>query len=107
MDSLPNFDLLPAIREDSTRISQIHVIACLPDNAFGPYFSTPAEFEKRVTSMLEGQVGDPSWTHIKAVDKKTGGLAALASWNTLTDAEMRERDEKAVAKKSVDVEKGS
>jgi len=106
MDSLPTFDLLPATREDIPRLSQIHVIACLPDNAFKLYFSTPAEFEKRVTSMLEGQVGDPSWTHIKAVDKQTGELAAWASWNTITDAEIRERDEKAVAKQSVDVEKG-
>ena len=106
MEHRPTFDLLPATREDIPRLSHIHAITCLPDNAFKLYFPTAAEFEERVTAMLEGQVGDPSWQHINAVDKKTGELAAWASWNTLTDAEIRERDEKAAAKESADVEKG-
>ncbi|KAJ8068612.1 hypothetical protein OCU04_002319 [Sclerotinia nivalis] len=48
--------------------------------------------------MLEGQVGDPAWYHIKAVDNETGEIAAWASWNIPTDAKIKERDEKAAAK---------
>jgi GNAT superfamily N-acetyltransferase len=105
MDHPPTFDLLSATREDIPRLAHIHVGACLPDNTFKLYFSTPKGFEKRVTEMLEGQVGDPTWQHIKAIDKKTGELAAWASWNTPTDAQIRERDEKAAAEK-VESEKG-
>jgi GNAT superfamily N-acetyltransferase len=105
MDQPSTFELLPATREDIPRISYIHVIACLPDNAFKLYFASPKEFEMRVTSMLEGQVGDPTWQHVKAVDKKSGELAAWASWNTLTDAQIRERDEKA-AVRIAEAEKG-
>jgi GNAT superfamily N-acetyltransferase len=104
MDQEPTFELSPATREDIPRLAHIHVVACLPDNAFKLYFSTPQEFDKRVTEMLEGQVGDRTWQHIKAVDKNTGDIAAWASWNTPTDAEVRERDQK-VAGKAVDAEK--
>lgn len=55
--------------------------------------------------MLKGQVGDPTWQHIKAVDKKTGTIAAWASWTTPTDAQIRDRDEKVVTKKG-STEKG-
>ena len=55
--------------------------------------------------MLEGQVGHAGWQHLKVVDKKTGVLAAWASWNTPTDAQIRVRDGKAVAK-IADTEKG-
>ena len=98
MDHSSTFELLPAERQDIPRLAHIHVVACLPDNAFRLYFATPEEFTKRVTEMLEGQVGDPTWQHIKAVDKKTGVLAAWASWNTPTDAQIRELDEKCAAK---------
>lgn len=97
MDHSRTFELAPAERKDIPRLAHIHVVACLPDNAFALYFATPAEFEKRVTDMLEGQVSDPTWQHIKAVDKETGVVAAWASWNTPTDEQIRERDEKAVA----------
>ncbi|KAH8689128.1 hypothetical protein BGW36DRAFT_256468, partial [Talaromyces proteolyticus] len=96
--SQPTFDLLPANRQDIPRLSYIHVVACLPDNAFGLYFADSKEFEKRVTDMLEGQVGHTTWKHIKAVDKVTGQIAAWASWNTPTDDEIHERDEKVTAK---------
>jgi GNAT superfamily N-acetyltransferase len=92
------FELKPAEHEDIPRLAYIHVVACLPDNATALYFSDPKEFEKRVTDMLNGQVGDPAWKHIKAVDKKTGVIAAWASWNTPIDDQIRERDEKAAAK---------
>lgn len=98
MDHSPTFELSPAERKDIPRLAYIHVVACLPDNAFQLYFATPAEFEMRVIEMLEGQVDDPAWRHIKAVDKKTGVLAAWASWNTPTDAQIREHDGKAAAK---------
>ena len=98
MDRAPTFELAPAERKDIPRLAHIHVVACLPDNAFGLYFATSTEFEKRVTEMLEGQVGDPTWLHVKAVYKETGVLAAWASWNTPTDAQIRDRDEKAAAK---------
>lgn len=87
-----SFDILPAVREDIPRLSQIHVVACLPDNAFKLYFDEPDEFNKRVTEMLEGQVGTPTWKHIKAVDRETGQIAAWASWNTPTDEEIKQRD---------------
>lgn len=95
-----SFNLLPAEAADIPRLAHIHVVACLPDNAFALYFATPQEFEKRVTDMLEGQIGDPSWYHIKAVDNETGKIAAWASWNIPTDAQIRERDEKAAIKVS-------
>ena len=98
MDHSSTFELLPAERQDIPRLAHIHVVACLPDNAFRLYFATPEEFTKRVTEMLEGQVGDPTWQHIKAVDKKTGVLAAWASWNTPTDARIREQDKQSTAK---------
>lgn len=97
MDEAQTFELAPAERKDIPRLAHIHVVACLPDNAFALYFAKPADFEKEVTNMLEGQVGEPTWQHIKAVDKKTGVLAAWASWNTPTDSEIRERDGKAEA----------
>jgi GNAT superfamily N-acetyltransferase len=102
----PTFDLIPAERTDIQRLAHIHVVACLPDNAFALYFASPAEFEKRVIEMLEGQVGDPTWKHIKAINKKTGELAAWASWNTPTDAQISSRDKSVVtAEKAADSEK--
>lgn len=92
MDQKFSFDILPAVREDIPRLSQIHVVACLPDNAFKLYFDKPDEFNKRVTEMLQGQVGTPTWKHIKAVDRETGQIAAWASWNTPTDEEIKQRD---------------
>jgi len=105
MDQAQTFQLAPAERKDIPRLSHIHVIACLPDNAFALYFAKPADFEREITKMLEGQVGEPTWQHIKVVDKKTGVLAAWASWNTPTGSQIRERDEKAEAKVR-DPEKG-
>lgn len=92
------FKLTLAERDDIPRLAHIHVIACLLDNAFGLYFTTLTEFEKEVTYMLESQVGDPTWQHLKVMNKKTGVLAAWASWNTLTDAQIWERDEKIEAR---------
>lgn len=92
-----SFELLPMEREEIPRISYIHVVACLPDNAFGLFFATSKEFEDRVSEMLINQVGDPTWKHIKAVDRETGSIAAWASWNTPTDDQIRERDAKSVA----------
>lgn len=98
MEQAQTFELLLAERSDIPKLSHIHVVACLPDNAFSLYFSTAEEFNQRVTEMLEMQVGDPTWRHIKAVDKKTGEIAAWASWNTPTDAQILERDAKAGTK---------
>lgn len=98
MDGAQSFELAPAERKDIPRLSHIHVVACLPDNAFALYFTRPADFEVQATKMLEGQVGEATWQHIKAVDKKTGVLAAWASWNTPTDSQIRERDGKAERK---------
>ncbi|KAF7954773.1 uncharacterized protein EAE97_000032 [Botrytis byssoidea] len=94
----PTFELAPATRADIPRLAYVHVVACLPDNAFALYFDNPKEFEQRVTEMLEGQIGDPNWQHIKVVDKDTGEITAWASWNTPAHVEIRERDEKAAAK---------
>ncbi|TGO24599.1 hypothetical protein BPAE_0099g00350 [Botrytis paeoniae] len=93
-----SFELAPATRADIPRLAYIHVVACLPDNAFALYFDNLKVFEQRVTDMLEGQVGDPNWQHIKVVDKDTDEITAWASWNTPTDAEIREQDEKAATK---------
>ena len=101
----PSFELAIAERKDIPMLARIHVVACLPDNAFALYFAAPAEFEEHVTRMLEEQVGDPTWRHFKVVDKKSGVLAAWASWNTPTDHQIRERDAKATAKE-MDAEKG-
>ena len=94
MDPTPGFELALAERKVIPRLAHIHVVACLPDNAIKLYFATPTEFENRVIEMLEGQVGDPTWQHVKAVDKARGVLAAWASWHTPTDAQIRERDGK-------------
>ena len=91
----PTFSLVPAEPTDIPRLAHIHVVACLPDNAFKLYFPTPQEFEARVTEMLHGQIGEPGWSHIKAVDEETGVLAGWASWHTPSDSQIRERDEKA------------
>jgi hypothetical protein len=56
MDHPPTCELLPATREDIPRLEFIHVITCLPDNAFKLYFSKPKEFKKRVTEMLQGSM---------------------------------------------------
>lgn len=92
------FELKTAKRADVPRLAHIHVVACLPDNAFKLYFSDPHEFNKRVVDMLERQVGDPAWQHVKVVDKETGVIAAWASWNTPTDEEIREREQRAAAR---------
>ena len=97
MDNAPTFELLPAELEDVPRLAYIHSVACLPDNAMKLYFETAAEFEKRVSDMLKGQVGKLTWHHVKAVDKKTGKIAAWASWKTPTDAQIREHDENVAA----------
>jgi hypothetical protein len=96
------------VRDDIPRLAHIHVVACLPDSAFKLYFATPQEFEKRVTEMFKGQVSDPKWQHIKAVDKRTSVIAAWALWNTPTDAQIQERDEKVTAKTAgAEKEKGT
>ncbi|TVY73121.1 hypothetical protein LSUE1_G009528, partial [Lachnellula suecica] len=91
-ESSASFTLHPATPHDIPRLARIHVAACLPDNAFKLYFATSQEFKRRVTAMLEGQIGEPTWTHIKAVGKETGVLAAWASWFTPSEGEIRERD---------------
>ena len=73
-------------------------VACLPTTDFRLWYPNLAEFHKEVTQMLEDHIGDPTWQHHKVVDKKTGVLAAWASWNTPTDTQIRERDGKAAAK---------
>ena len=98
MDQSSTFELLPVERQDIPRLADIELVACLSDNAFRLCFPTPTDFTKRVIETLENQVGDPTWQHIKAVDKKTGVLAAWASWNMPTDAQIREQDEKPLAK---------
>ncbi|KAF7919264.1 hypothetical protein BELL_0054g00090 [Botrytis elliptica] len=92
----PTFELAPATRADIPRLAYIH-------------FDNPKVFEQRATEMLEGQVGEPNWQHIKLVDKDTGEITTWASWNTPTDVEIRERDEKAAAKilaSTKDLDKG-
>ena len=106
MDHSSTFELSPVERQDIPRLAHIHEVACLSDNAFRLCFATPTDFTKRVTEMLEGQVGDSTWQHIKVVDKKTGVLAAWASWNMPTDSQIREQDEKSAAKIE-DFKKGS
>ena len=85
MDDSSTFELVPVESADIPRLSKIHVDACLLDNAFKLYFETPKAFEDAVTAMLKGQIGEPTWVHVKAVDKQTGTLAAWASWETPTD----------------------
>ncbi|KAK0508307.1 hypothetical protein JMJ35_009391 [Cladonia borealis] len=92
------FELAPAERKDILRLVHIYFLAYLPDNLFRLRVSNLTEFEKGMTKILENQVGKPTWRHVKVVNKKTGVLAAWASWNTPTDAQIRERDEKAAAK---------
>lgn len=94
MDHTPSFELMPAQRKDIPRLAQIHVITCLMDNAFRLYFPTAEEFEHQVTKMLEGQVGEPTWRHIKAVDKRTNTLVAWASWTTPDDTQIPEETQK-------------
>ena len=98
MGLVSSFELTPACRKDIEIMAHIHVMACLPDNAYKLYFPTPLEFTMRVRKMLEGQVGDPTWQHMKVVDKKTGEIAAWASWNIPTHDQIRERDRKAAKK---------
>ncbi|KAF5879071.1 putative gnat family protein [Botrytis fragariae] len=77
---VPAKSVVPATRADIPRLAYIHVVACLLDNAFALHFDNTKEFEQIVTEMLEDQI------------------TAWASWNTPTDAEIRERDEKAEAR---------
>ncbi|TVY17420.1 hypothetical protein LARI1_G005969 [Lachnellula arida] len=94
MTKEPSFQLLPAERNDIPRLAQINIAACLPDIAFSLYFPTRQEFEQGIIDALKLQLGDPTWLHIKAVDKATGAIGGWASWNTLTDEQIRERDAK-------------
>lgn len=45
MDHATTFELALAERKDIQRLAHIHVVACLPDNAFGLYFANTTEFE--------------------------------------------------------------
>ena len=97
MDQSSTFELSPAERQNIPRLAEIETVACLSDNAFRLSFPTPTDFTKQVIELLEDQVGDPIWRHIKVVEKETGVLAAWASWKTPTDAQIREQDEKSAA----------
>jgi GNAT superfamily N-acetyltransferase len=90
----PTFDILLAERADIPRLAYIHVVSCITDNAFKLYFDSNEEFTKPVAEMLEGQIGDPTWHHVKAVDRESGTLAAWASWQMPSDQQVRERDAK-------------
>ena len=73
------FELAPAEYKDIPRLAHIYLVACLPKNDFRLAVPNLTKFEDEVTQMLETQLGEPAWQHIKVVDKKTGVLAAWAS----------------------------
>ncbi|KAL3707768.1 hypothetical protein TMatcc_005750 [Talaromyces marneffei ATCC 18224] len=77
---LSTFPLLSmkTFRDSPTSVSQLVFLTTASNSTF----DEPSEFEKRVTDMLESQVGTPTWQHIKAVDRETEQIAAWASWNT-------------------------
>jgi len=93
----PMFKVVPAAREDISHLAHIQTVACSPDNAFSLFFATPRQFKNSAIEMLESQFGDPTWCHVKAVEKVTGVIGGWASWNTPTDEQIRERDEKIAA----------
>lgn len=89
-----NFEIVLAVREDIPRLTRIHVNACKADKAFRLFFKSDEEYSKRITDMLQGQIGESTWTHVKIVDPTTGDIAAWASWNRPTDAQIHDRDVK-------------
>ena len=98
MDQSSTFELLPVERQDIPELAHIEMAACLSDNAFRVCLPTQTDFTERLIKTLEDQVDDPAWQHIKVVEKETGELAAWASWNTPSVAQIQERDEKSAAK---------
>ena len=98
MDQSSTFELLPVERQDIPTLAHIAMAACLSDNAFRLCFPIPEDFPGHVIKMLGDQVGDSTWQHTKVVVKNTGEVAAWASWNTPTNAQIREQDETSAAK---------
>lgn len=71
-----SFEILPATRDDIPRLGEIHVVTCMADGAFRLYFKSAEHFTQRVVAMLESQMGNPEWYHVKTVDKEIGSVAA-------------------------------
>ena len=92
------FELAPAERKDIPKMIQICFAASLSTTDFRLWYPKVIEFQNEMTQMLEDHIGDSTWQHLKVVEKRRGVLAAWASWNTPTDAQIRERDGKAAAK---------
>ena len=70
------FSLVPAEPGDIPRLAHIHVIACLPDNAFNLYFPTPQEFELRVKEMLQARLASRAGRTSKPLRKRPASLPA-------------------------------
>ena len=96
------FTVHVASPSDIPRLSKIHVDSCLQDMCFRLYFPTAAAFSSAVSNMLEKQIGQEKWTHIKVIDEETAKIAAWASWVIPTDDEIRERDSKTAAENMQD-----
>jgi len=98
MDDAVTFELAPAQHEDTPRLADIYAWALLLDPTFGFSYASEAECKMRMIVILEGRIGDPTWQHIKVVDKSKGMPTAWAGWNTPNDAQIREYDESAAAR---------
>ena len=73
-------ELRPVSRDDISRLAEIHVVACAPDNAISLYFPNQKDFYSPVVGMLGQQIGDDSWSHIKAVKSDTGESLLGPPW---------------------------
>ncbi len=98
MGDAATFELAPAQHEDIPRLADIYAWALLLDPTFGFSYASEAECKMRMIVLLEGRIGDPTWQHIKVVNKSTGMPTAWAGWNTPNDAQIREYDESAAAR---------
>ena len=97
MSQNSSFELVSATREDIPRLAEIHRASSAEDLCVKILFPNPNDLYAAIQKMLEKQVqiGDPDWTHIKAVDIRTGEIAAWASWLKLShdsNEEEQQRD---------------
>jgi GNAT superfamily N-acetyltransferase len=85
MSQPPTFSLAPVERQDIPQLAQIYTLVTLLDNALKLNYSTPTLCAQSITTLLQTQLGDPAWLHIKVVDKATNTIAAWASWVTVAE----------------------
>jgi hypothetical protein len=85
MSQPPTFSLAAVERQDISQLAQIYTLVTLLDSALKLNYPTPTLCTQSITTLLQTQLGDPAWLHIKVIDKATNTIAAWASWVTVAE----------------------